>query len=93
MFCQRGQHFISQADIRQIEVYGPLAVSKRLCPPVEDVFGELEATALEGATDRRHVRVAGQEEDLDAVHVLLKETAAPRWKPPSGLDCLRNQTD
>ena len=24
MFCQRWQRFISQADIRQIEVYGPL---------------------------------------------------------------------
>jgi len=37
------------------------------------VFGELEATALEGGPDRRHVRVAEQEEDVDAVHVLLKE--------------------
>jgi undecaprenyl diphosphate synthase len=27
MFCQRWQRFISQADIRPIEVYGPLALS------------------------------------------------------------------
>ena len=50
-------------------------LSKRLCHSVEDVFGELEATALEGGTDRRHVRVAEQEEDVDGVHVLLKETS------------------
>jgi hypothetical protein len=72
---------------------GQVRLSKRLCNPVEDVFGELEATALEGGPDRRPVRVAEQEEDVDGVHVLLKETAAPRRKPPSRLDCLRNQTD
>ena len=69
--------------------------SKRLCHPVEDVSGELEARALEGGPDRRPGPVATSRwtaliaRPLDGSLRSEKETAAFRRRSPYRLHCLR----